>query len=304
MKTLVQTGVLVRRRSLVLDWLVLVRPRMAAMVYLVALVGGLLAAAPLTDWARAFEAAVWITLVTACASILNQVLERDTDGLMDRTKDRPLVTGRIVPRDALFVGAACGAFGTLGLALSFNVLSALLALATLVIYVGIYTPMKRVSSLNTVIGAIPGAAPPLLGYVALAGRPEPWAWSLFAILFAWQFPHFMAIAWLYRADYRRAGMRMLPALPDSEGIAGRQAVLYAIALLPVSLLPFISGMAGFVYAFGAAGLGLAYLGASVRFALAENRARARTLLLVSLAYLPVLLALILLDPMVRTAIVS
>ncbi len=281
------------------DWATLIRPRVALMVAVVAAAGALLAPSrPLglfAALARSLEAAFWITLVTGCASVLNQVLERDVDGRMRRTQDRPLVTGRIAPRDALLFGAALGVVGSAGLALSFNLLAAFFAVATLTLYVGVYTPMKRVSSINTVVGAVAGAAPPLLGYVALEGSTGPWAWMLFAILFAWQFPHFMAIAWLYREDYAAAGMRMLPALPNSEGVAGRQAVLYASSLLAVALLPALTGLAGGLYAVGAFVLSAAYLAASVAFCLREDRPRARALLLVSLVHLPLLLALVLAD---------
>ena len=193
---------------------------------------------------------------------------------------------------------ALGAAGTAGLALRFTLLSAVLVLATLVAYVCVYTPLKRVSTLNTVVGAIPGAAPPLLGYAAIAGEVGPWAWALFAVIFAWQFPHFMAIAWLYREDYARAGHRMLPAVPGSDGVAGRQSVLYALVLLPLSLLPALRGDAGILYVVGALLLGAGYLASSVLFALREDRPRARGLLLVSLVYLPLLFVLILVDPMV------
>lgn len=286
------------------DWLQLLRPRVAAMVFLVGLLGTLLAQGPSVELLRSLEAVLYITLVTGAASILNQVLERDTDAAMRRTCQRPLVRGTVAVRDAILLAALLGITGVAGLVVSFNLLAAFLTLATLTAYVTVYTPLKRVSSLNTVIGAIPGAAPPLLGYVALAGQPGPWAWLLFAILFAWQFPHFMAIAWIYREDYARAEMRMLPCLPGSEGMAGRQAVLYALAILPVSLLPVTQGMAGPVYGIGALVLGFVYLGASIAFAHREELRRARMLLFVSLAYLPLLFAFILFDPIVRAAILS
>ena len=283
-------------------WLVLVRPRMALMVYLTVFAGAWLGN-PAADLVRLLEAALYVTLVAGAASVLNQVLERDTDALMERTRSRPLVTGRLGVLDAIVFGAGLAVAGTLGLALSFNLLAALLVLATLVAYLGCYTPMKRVSTLNTVVGAIPGAAPPLIGYVALAGATGPWAWSLFATLFAWQFPHFMAIGWLHREDYRRAGHRMIPAVIGSTGVAGRQAVLYALALVPVSVLPALKGLAGPTYLIGALVLGLGYLAASVAFAFCEDRRRARGLLLVSLAYLPLLFLTIALDPLVRVAAV-
>jgi protoheme IX farnesyltransferase len=202
-------------------------------------------------------------------------------------------------RDALLFAAALAAAGTGGLALRFNLLSALLALATLAVYALVYTPLKRHSTLNTVVGALPGAMPPLLGYAALAGRVDGWGWYLFAVLFVWQFPHFMAIAWLYREDYARAGLKMLPCLPDSRGMAGRQALLYGLALLPISLLPTVQGEAGWLYAAGALLCGLLYVGCAAGFALAETRPRARALVLVSLAYLPALMTIALLDPLVH-----
>jgi protoheme IX farnesyltransferase len=247
----------------------------------------------------AFEAALWIGLVAASSSVFNQVLERDTDGLMVRTAGRPLVTGAVRVRDAILFGAVLGTVGVAGLALRFGALSALLALATLAAYALVYTPLKRHSSLNTVVGAIPGAMPPLLGYAALSGEASGFGLYLFAILFVWQFPHFMAIAWLYREDYARAGLRMLPALEGSAGLAGRQAALYGLVLLPVSLLPAVRHEAGAVYTVAALLLGLVYLAASVAFALRETAPRARTLLFVSLVYLPVLFSATLADPVVR-----
>ncbi len=290
------------RRAALGDWFTMLRPRMALLVFLTALVGALLAQGRGVGAGPAMEAALYVVLVTGCASVLNQIFERDTDALMARTADRPLVTGRIEVGPALLYGAVLGVLGTAGLALRFNLLSAVLVLATLVIYVALYTPLKRVSTINTVIGAIPGAAPPLIGYAAIAGDLGPWAWALFGVIFAWQFPHFMAIAWLYREDYARAGHRMLPAVPGSEGVAGRQSVLYALALLPVSLLPALRVEAGPLYVAGALILGVTYLVSAVLFALREDRRRARGLLLISLLYLPLLLVLILVDPMVAAGL--
>ncbi len=294
-------------RPLALEWLSMLRLRMAAMITLSTSIGAVLGAGSAvrlsaTAISACLEAGLYVALVTGCASILNQVLERDSDALMERTRHRPLVTGRIDVLHASALAVAMGVLGTVALALRFGLLPAVLVLATLVVYLTIYTPLKRVTSLNTVVGAIPGAAPPLIGYAALAGEVGPWAWSLFAIVFAWQFPHFMAIAWLYREDYARAGHRMLPALDGAEGMAGRQAVLYSLTGMPILLLPVLAGMAGPLYALGALAIGGAYLAASIAFARQENRRRARTLLRVSLAYLPLLFALILLDPMVRAAI--
>jgi protoheme IX farnesyltransferase len=280
------------------DFVALTKPRIGALVALSAFVGGLLAAGPEAALARVAEAALWITCTAASASVLNQVLERDVDRLMRRTQGRPLPAGRLSVRDAILFGAALAALGVGGLALRFNLLSSLLALATLFAYTAIYTPLKRVSTLNTVVGAIPGAAAPLLGAVALSGVAGGWGVSLFAVIFAWQFPHFMAIAWLHREDYARAGMRMLPALPGCERLAGRAALTYGLALLPVSILPGVRGEAGIVYTAGALVLGLAYLFASGKFAWRQDERSARSLLFVSLLYLPLLYLLILSDPVV------
>ena len=226
------------------DYLVLVRPRISTFVLFAAFTGGLLGAEAGTDLARIALAALFVGLVGASSSVFNQVLERESDRLMARTATRPLAAERMSVRDAVIFGAVLGLVGVAGLTWFFQPLSALLALSTLASYVLVYTPLKRYTSLNTVVGALPGAMPPLLGYVALHGQAGPWGWMLFAILFAWQFPHFFAIAWLYKDEYRRAGMRMLPALPGAAGLAGRQALLYSLVLLPVSLLPAVRGEAG------------------------------------------------------------
>jgi protoheme IX farnesyltransferase len=205
-------------------------------------------------------------------------------------------------RDAVLFGAVLGLAGVAGLALAFQPLSALLALSTLAAYVLVYTPLKRFTSMNTVVGAIPGAMPPLLGYVALAGAVGHWGWLLAAVVFAWQFPHFFAIAWLYRDEYRRAGLVMLPCLPGARGLAGRQSLAYALLLLPVSLLPGVRGEAGLVFSAAALLLGLGYAVSAACFAWRETRARARALLLTSLAYLPLLFAAVLIDPVVSEAL--
>ena len=223
---------------------------------------------------------------------------------MDRTKDRPLVAGRISVRNAILVAALLGVASTAGLWVRFNPLAAMLSLASLFAYVAVYTPLKRVSTLNTVVGALPGAAPPLIGYVAVSGALGNWAISLFAIVFAWQFPHFMSIAWMYRDQYKRAGMQMLPGVEGGESIAGRQALVYSLCLLPISMLPGVWGDAGPVYIAGALLFGMAYVIASFRFMSRQTRPRARQLLWTSLVYLPALLTLILCDPAVRAAAVN
>ena len=295
-------GLALERGGWLADVLALVRPRISVFVLFAAFTGALLGAGPDAELARVLLAALFIGLVGASSSVFNQVLERDTDRLMPRTAGRPLAAERMSVRDAVLFGSVLGLVGVAGLALVFQTLAALLALSTLAIYVLVYTPLKRHTSLNTVVGAIPGAMPPLLGYVALAGRTGPWGWLLFAMLFAWQFPHFFAIAWLYRDQYRRAGMVMLPCLPGASGLAGRQSLAYSLLLLPVSLLPGVRGEAGLVYTAAALVLGLAYTTSSALFAWRETEVRARALLLTSLAYLPLLFAAVLFDPAVSEAL--
>ncbi len=296
-----RSAVCVERPSLVrapAAWLELVRGRIALFVVLAAFTGGQLAAGQPraeTDLVRVCLAAVLVGLVSASASAFNQILERDIDRQMQRTRHRPLPEERISVRDAVLFASALGAVGVAGLSLAFQPLSALLALATLAVYVLVYTPLKRTTSLNTVVGAVSGAMPPLLGYVALAGRPGPWGWILFGVVFAWQFPHFLAIAWLHREDYRRAGLRMLPALDGAQGLAGTQALLYSLCLLPVSLLPGLRGQAGWTFVLAALVLGLGYATAAAVFAWRESRASARAVLWASLFYLPALFSAVLLD---------
>ncbi len=284
------------------DLLVLVRPRISAFVLFAAFTGALLGAGPDAELVRVALAALFVGLVGASSSVFNQVLERDTDRLMARTADRPLAAGRMSVRDAVLFSALLGMAGVVGLALAFQPLSALLALSTLAVYVLVYTPLKRWTSLNTVVGALPGAMPPLLGFVALAGRPGPWGWLLFALVFAWQFPHFFAIAWLYKDEYRRAGMKMLPSLPGAAGLAGRQALAYSLLLLPVALLPGARGDAGVVFTAAVLVLGCAYVAASAAFAWRESRTTARALLYVSLVYLPLVFSAALFDPVVSQAL--
>jgi heme o synthase len=287
--------------QLVADWVDLTKLRLASLISFSAFVGAMLGAGPLGSIGSALEAALWIACSAAAGGILNQVLERDVDPLMERTRNRPLVQERVAVRDAILVACVLAIASTAALALRFNVTAALLSLTALFLYVAIYTPLKRVSSLNTVVGALPGALPPMIGFAALSGRLDSWGLALFAILFTWQFPHFMAIAWLYRDQYRDAGMRMLPSLPGGEAVAGRAALLYSLVGLPVSMLPVVWGEAGPVYALGALLLGLGYVTASLLFARSRTTRSARALLFTSLIYLPLLLSLVLFDPVVHIA---
>jgi protoheme IX farnesyltransferase len=236
-----------------------------------------------------------IGLVSAGAGALNEALERKTDALMIRTADRPLAAGRFSLAEGILAGLGSLALGAVWLALHTNLLTVALALLTAFTYVAIYTPLKRFTTMATFIGAFPGAMGPMLGWTAARGRIEWPAVALFAILFVWQFPHFMAIAWLYRDDYARAGIRMLPVVQPDGWSTVAEALFFAVVMIPVSLSPWLLGMAGIAYAVLATALGLFYLAYTIRFARilrasseTESRMLARDLLKVSVLYLPLL----------------
>jgi protoheme IX farnesyltransferase len=242
-------------------------------------------------------------LVSSGCSALNQFLERSADALMRRTEGRPLPAGRVRPLDALLFALALSASGLLILSTLVNLLTAALAAATLLSYAFAYTPLKRVTTLSTLVGAVPGALPPVGGWAAATGRLDVGAAILFAIVFLWQIPHFLAIASLYREDYIRGGMRMLPVAEPGERFTGMTVVLYTMALLPVSLLPAAAGLAGGLYLAGALILGFLFGHSALRFAWSRSQRNARRLLLASVAYLPLLWGLLLVDGVVRPALV-
>jgi protoheme IX farnesyltransferase len=234
-------------------------------------------------------------LLASGTATLNEWYEREADAQMHRTSGRPIPSGRVSPRGALLFGIALSLAGFADLALGVNRVAALWGLATLASYLFLYTPLKQRTPHATTVGAFPGAMPPLIGYAAAAGTLNAEAWALFAILFLWQFPHFLSIAWMYREDYGRAGILMLPVVePDGKATA-RQIVLCSVLLVPVSLAPSFLGMAGTAYLVGALVLGLAFLYAGVRVAFDRTRPRARSVLLASVMYLPLLYGLMLLD---------
>ncbi len=281
-------------RSRAMDYLILSKPRIAVMSLIVVTIGYALGCRGNFDLTRLWQALLGIGAIAAGCSVLNQWWERETDSRMRRTARRPLPQGRIPATEALLAGLLVTAFGTVWLLAFVNTLTALLTLATLVAYVGVYTPLKRKTSLCTAIGAIPGAMPPVLGWAAADGGLEAGALALFGILFLWQFPHFLAIAWMYREDYAQAGLHMLPRR-QSSSLVGVLAVTYALVLIPVSMLPQQLGYAGEPYFWTALVLGLAYLAASLKFARQTDRGTARRLLLTSLVYLPLLLGVLTAD---------
>ncbi|HEY8233343.1 MAG TPA: heme o synthase [Vicinamibacteria bacterium] len=281
-------------RASAADWLELTKPRITLLVVFTALVG-FVTASPGPRWSSLLAAALVGTgLVAAGASTLNQVLERATDALMNRTRNRPIPAGRIRPVEATLFGLLLTAAGLALLAALGGALPALVAFATWASYLFLYTPLKRRTHLATLVGAVPGALPPVIGWAAASGRLEPGAFILFAIVFLWQIPHFLAIAWLYREDYERGGIQVLPVI-DREGVlTGRQAVLHSVALLVVSLAPVAAGLGGTLYLAGAVVLGVALTLASLRLARARDLGAARFLFLASVLYLPALTSLLLL----------
>ena len=235
-------------------------------------------------------------LMASGTAALNQWFERDADKYMKRTQFRPIPTGRILPNPALIFGASLSLVGALEMGFGANWLTAGLGSLTLFMYLFLYTPLKQKTWWSTTVGAFPGAMPPLIGFAGAASTLTAHAWVLGAILFLWQFPHFYAIAWMYREDYSRAGIQMLPVVePDGESTA-QQILLYSILLIPISLLPKWMGMAGTIYLIGALVLGAAFLYSGVQVMLDKTRLRARRVLLTSVIYLPVLYLLMVFDP--------
>jgi len=273
----------------------LVKARLTALVVLTTLMGFYAGSnGPIQYWLM-FHAVAGTALLACGAAALNQLLEKDLDAKMKRTENRPLPSGRIGPDAVAAIGVGLSVGGMGLLALKVNLLTSLLGAATLVSYLFIYTPLKTRTTLNTVVGAIPGALPPLMGWTAATNQVTPAGWSLFAILFFWQLPHFWAIAWMHREDYRKAGYAMLPVV-DPEGVrTGRQAVSHTLGLLPVSLTPVAFGMAGPIYFTGALVLGLLFLAAAIQFSRRLTESSARVLFFSSIIYLPLTLGLLVFD---------
>ncbi len=273
----------------------LIKARLTFLVLLTTAVGFYLGERGPVNFTLMIHTLAATTLLAGGASALNQLLEREHDAKMRRTKDRPLPSGRLQPDTVLIFGGITSAIGMIYLALAVNLLTAVLGAVTLASYVFIYTPLKRVTSLNTAIGAIPGALPPLMGWTAARGEMSAEGWVLFAILFFWQLPHFYAIAWIYRDEYAKAGFVMLPVIDPQGSKTSKQAVSHTLGLLPLSLCPYIFHMVGPVYFVGALILGSAFLFFAIRFARELTIPRARQLFYISILYLPLLLGLMVLD---------
>ncbi len=278
------------------DFLELTKPRITWLILASTAVGYYFGHAAGTPWLLALLATLLGTgLVASGTAALNQWYEREADRKMRRTSQRPIPSGRVTAGQAFWFGVLLSVLGIGLLWLSVNGLSASLCLLTEVLYLAVYTPLKQRTHLSTVVGAAPGAMPPLIGFAGAQGALTPEAWILFAILFLWQFPHFLAIAWMYREDYARAGIRMLPVLEPSGEATSLQMVLYSVALIPVSLGPSLLGMTGKVYLAGACVLGLLFLYSGIRAAAERTIRRARHVLLASVVYLPLIFGLMVLD---------
>jgi protoheme IX farnesyltransferase len=278
------------------DYVALTKPRISVLVLFTVGAGAFLAAGSALDVLVLLHAVVGTAFVASGASALNQFIERHSDNLMRRTESRPLPAGRLQPMEVLLFGSALAVVGLLYLVVSLKQFAApLVAAVTFIAYVFIYTPLKRKTSLNTLIGAVPGALPPVIGWAAVKGTLDEPAWILFGIVFLWQVPHFLAIAWIYREDYSRAGLQMLPCLDPDGRLTSRQMTLYTLTLIAVSFLPAWINIAGPVYLLGALALGLFFLARTSDFARSCSTEDARRVLRASLVYLPCLLALLLLD---------
>ncbi|HWD92052.1 MAG TPA: heme o synthase [Verrucomicrobiae bacterium] len=273
----------------------LIKARLTFLVVLTTLVGFYLGSPSPVNYLLMLHAVLGTALVASGAAALNQLLEREHDAKMRRTKNRPLPSGRLQPATVMVFGGVCACVGLLDLALAVNLTTSVIGAISLVSYLFIYTPLKRMTWLNTAVGAVPGALPPLMGWTAARGELSREGWALFAILAFWQLPHFLAIAWMYREEYERAGFKMLPGVDPQGHRTGRQAVSHTLGLLPVSLCPFLFHVTGAIYLVGALILGLVFLWYAIQFARYMTIPRARQLFFVSILYLPLLLVMMVLD---------
>lgn len=289
------TAVAVIEKSRVAVFCELVKARLTLLVLITTLVGFYVGARGGLDWWLMTHTLLGTALLACGAAALNQLIEREHDAKMRRTEGRPLPSGRMQPDTVLLFGGLSSMAGLIYLAVAVNLLTSLLGAITLVTYVFVYTPLKRVTWLNTAVGAIPGALPPLMGWTAATGELAGAGWALFAILFFWQIPHFLAIAWMYRDEYAKAGFVMLPGVDPTGERTAHQAVSHTIGLLMVSLCPVLFRVAGATYFFGALLMGVVFLVTAFAFARQLNALRARQLFFASIIYLPLLLGLMVFD---------
>ena len=295
----VRAAVVSSSSSKLWSYVVLTKPDVTFLVVITTVAGFYLGSAGAINWLLLLNTLLATMLVAGGTAALNQYVEREMDAVMRRTASRPLPSGTLQPRDVMIFGVSAIVVGTLWLALAVNGIAALVALATAVLYLGAYTPLKTRTPLATAVGAIPGALPPLIGWAAAHGSLSLGGWVLFAILFFWQFPHFMSIAWMYREDYARAGIKMLPVVDPKGDSTFRQIVTTSAILVWVSALPTVFGMVGISYFFGALALGMLLLQVSLWANRRRTNARAKWLMHATVAHIPILLCWMIADRLVR-----
>jgi heme o synthase len=281
------------------SYVVLTKPDVTFLVVITTVAGFYLGARGALDWLLLLHTLCGTMLVAGGTAALNQYVERDMDAVMRRTALRPLPAGQLSPREVLIFGVGAISVGFVWLLVMVNALAASIALATCLLYLGAYTPLKKRTPLATAVGAFPGALPPLIGWAAATGTVSLGGWILFAILFFWQFPHFMAIAWMYREDYARAGIKMLPVVDPKGDATFAQIIWTSAVLVPTSLLPAVVGIAGIRYFFGALVLGMILLEAGLWANRSRTNARAKWLMHATVAHIPLLLGWMIADKLVR-----
>jgi heme o synthase len=282
-------------RSRFTDYFSLTKPELTFLSVITALTGYYLGADGVLQPAVLFHTLLGTALVGGGAGALNQYVERDFDGMMKRTENRPVPSGRIQPYEALLFGIILAVIGIADLSFFTNALTGFLATVTLVSYIFLYTPLKRITSLSTIVGAFPGALPPVMGWTAARNEVSSGAMVLFALLFVWQIPHFLSLAWMYKKDYARAGYRLLTVIEPEGTMASRQILAYSTFLVPLTVLPWSMGMFGLLYLTLALLLSLAFLGVSVTLVRERSNVAARRVFAGSLIYLPVLMAIMVID---------
>jgi heme o synthase len=289
------TALLAAYQSTLSDYIELTKPNVTSLILMSTAVGFYVASTSKLDFMLLLHTLVGTALVASGTAALNEYWERDSDAKMLRTRERPLPAGRMLPWKALWFGIVLSLVGIVYLARLTNFLAGALAALTLLSYLFVYTPLKKRTPLCTLVGAFPGAIPPLIGWAAVQGQITLSAGVLYLILFLWQFPHFLAIAWMYREDYARGGIAMLPVVEPSGESTGRQIVWFSVALIPISLLPSFLGVTGVIYLVGSLILGLAFLHYGARAAAVKTTLQARRLLQASVFYLPLVYALMIID---------
>jgi protoheme IX farnesyltransferase len=288
-------GTIAIERSRVADYVTLTKPELTFLSVVTAIAGVFLASSASVPLDILLHVIIGTAFVGAGAGALNQLMEREYDGMMRRTEHRPLPSGRLTPLEVLLFGSVSSLLGLIDLALYTNILAAFLAGVTLVTYLFLYTPLKRITPWSTVIGGIPGAIPPVIGWTAARGSITYEAWILFAILFFWQMPHFFSLAWMYRKDYARAGYKMLTVLDSSGSATSKHIIVYSTLLLLTSLVPPVFGFGGVLYAGVAVLLGIGFLGAGIQHWITRSNESARKVFFGSLIYLPILLLIMVVD---------